>query len=54
MATEQYKVLLSQLTEECDNALWLRSAVIFIATLTDRELSEVNVVLKLVEKGGVH
>lgn len=52
MSVKQYKVLLSQLTEECDNALWLRSAVIFMATLTGKELSENGGVLKLTEKGG--
>ena len=51
---EQYKSLLSQLTKECDNALFLRSAVIFMATLNDKELTESDGVLKITKKGGVH
>lgn len=53
MSVKQYKVLLSQLTEECDNALYLRSAIIFMATMSGKELSESDGVLKITKKGGV-
>ena len=49
---EQYKSLLSQLTDECNNALFLRSAVIFMATLTGKELTESDGVIKITKKGG--
>ena len=51
---EQYKALLSKLTDECNNALFLRSAVIFMATLNGKELTESDGVLKITEKGGAH
>lgn len=54
MASENYKELLHQLTEELYNPAWLRGAVVYMATLADKELSEVDGVLKLVEKGGEH
>nr|DAG65079.1 MAG TPA: hypothetical protein [Bacteriophage sp.] len=50
---EQYKLLLSQLTDECNNALFLRSAVIFMATLNGKELTESDGVIKITKKGGV-
>lgn len=50
---EQYKSLLSQLTDECNNALYLRSAIIFMATMSGKELSESDGVLKITKKGGV-
>ena len=54
MMTNQYKELLHQLTDELCNPAWLRGAVVYMATLADKELAEVDGVLKLVEKGGVH
>lgn len=52
MTVEKYKALLHQLTEELYNPLWLRGAVVYMATLTDKELLEVDGVLKLAKKGG--
>ena len=51
---KQYKELLHQLVDEFYSVHWLRVALVYMATLDGKKLSEVDGVLKLVEKGGVH
>lgn len=51
---KQYKALLHQLVDEFDNVHWARTALVYMATLNDKKLSEVDGILKLVEKDGEH
>ena len=51
---KQYKALLHQLVGEFYNVHWARVALVYMATLNDKKLSEVDGVLKLVEKDGDH
>lgn len=51
---KQYKALLHQLVDEFDNVNWARVALVYMATLNDKKLSEVDGIIKLVEKDGEH
>lgn len=49
-AKEQYRALLIRLSSECDNERWLRCAVVFMAGLNDKELSECDGIYRLIDK----
>ena len=49
-AKEQYRSLLIRLTSECDDERWLRCAVVFMAGLNDKELSECDGIYRLIDK----
>lgn len=49
---KQYKALLHQLVDEFYSVHWLRTALVYMATLNEKKLVEEDGVLKLVEKGG--
>lgn len=47
---EQYRSLLIRLSSECDDERWLRCAVVFMAGLNDKELSECDGIYRLIDK----
>jgi hypothetical protein len=49
-AKEQYRSLLIRLSSECDDERWLRCAVVFMAGLNDKELSECDGIYRLIDK----
>lgn len=49
-AKEQYRSLLIRLSSECDDERWLRCAVVFMAGLNDKELSECDDIYRLIDK----
>ena len=50
--TEQYKNLINQIVNECDNERWITFTLSFLARLCDKQVVYSKGKVVLVEKGG--